>query len=109
MNASRSTLCAVELGVAGAIDLAHAAFADEGGHVVVPEPGTDFKGHQLVYRAVGRSDSAIVTTAGRRLHRLHGMALRAVQTPLSEKCVPGQAEEPATVSKCRRERLHASD
>ena len=31
----------VELRVAGAVDLAHAALADEGGHVVVPEAGTD--------------------------------------------------------------------
>ena len=37
---------AVELGVGGLPDLPHAAFADEGGHVVVPEAVTDGQWHQ---------------------------------------------------------------
>ncbi len=32
---------AVQLGVSGSIDLAHAAFADEGSDVVVAESGAD--------------------------------------------------------------------
>ena len=37
----------VELGVPGAIELTHPALADEGGHVVVAEPGADVQGHKL--------------------------------------------------------------
>ena len=32
---------AIQLGVSGLVDLPHAPLADEGGHVVVPEAGTD--------------------------------------------------------------------
>ena len=48
---------AAQLRVGGAIDLAHAALADEGSHVVMPQPRTDLEGHQLVYRVVRRRDS----------------------------------------------------
>ena len=41
---------AAELRVGGAIDLAHAAYADEGGHVIVPEAGADGQGHDLARR-----------------------------------------------------------
>ena len=34
------------LGVGGLVDLAHAAFADEGGHVVMAESGADAEGHR---------------------------------------------------------------
>ncbi len=37
----------VELRVAGLPDFTHAAFADEGGHVVVPEAGARTQGHDL--------------------------------------------------------------
>ncbi len=37
----------VEGGVGRSVDLAHAALADEGGHVVVPEAGADVQGHKL--------------------------------------------------------------
>ena len=39
---------AVELGIGGQIDLAHAALADEGGDAVVAESGADLKGHRLL-------------------------------------------------------------
>ena len=39
---------AVELGVDGLIDLSHAAFADEGGYVVMAESGADGQGHVRV-------------------------------------------------------------
>ena len=38
---------AIQLGISGLIDLAHATLADEGGHVVVAESGADGKGHGL--------------------------------------------------------------
>ena len=44
-----------QLGVGGAIDLAHPAFADEGGHVVMAEATTWTQGHQL-------ADFQLVTT-----------------------------------------------
>ena len=37
----------LELRISRLIDLAHAALADEGGHVVMPEAGADFQGHGL--------------------------------------------------------------
>ena len=42
----KSTFSPVEGGIGGLIDLAHAAFADEGRHVVMAEPGADVSGHQ---------------------------------------------------------------
>ena len=39
---------AAELRVGGAIDLAHAALADEGGDVVMAEADTSLQGHQFV-------------------------------------------------------------
>ena len=39
---------AAKLGVSRLPDLAHAAFAKEGGHVVVPEAGADAEGHELL-------------------------------------------------------------
>ena len=35
----------IQLGIGGLIDLAHAPLADEGGDVVVAEPGADFESH----------------------------------------------------------------
>ncbi len=43
---------AVELSISGLIDLAHPAFADEGGDVVVAESGADVEGHVLLRRTV---------------------------------------------------------
>ncbi len=37
----------VEGSIGGPIDLAHAALANEGSDIVVAEPGTDFKRHDL--------------------------------------------------------------
>ena len=56
-KASGSTLIAasVEGRVAGAVHLAHAPLADEGGHVVVAQAGTDVKGHQLVSLVIFRT------------------------------------------------------
>ena len=39
---------ALELGIDGLIHLSHAALADEGGHVVMAEPGADFQRHELL-------------------------------------------------------------
>ena len=36
---------AVQLGIGGLVDLSHPALADEGGDVVVAEPGAYFQGH----------------------------------------------------------------
>ena len=77
-TASNSSFAPAQLGIGGAIDLTHAAGADEGGHVVVPQPRTDLEGHLSVYRVVRRSDPAIPRRARRRLHRLHRMALTTV-------------------------------
>ena len=43
----------VELSVGGLPDLAHAPFADEGGHIVVPEAGASGQGHKLCARRIG--------------------------------------------------------
>ena len=37
----------VQLGIGGLIDLAHAAFANEGSDVVMAESGADFESHEL--------------------------------------------------------------
>ena len=62
-----------QLRVGGAIDLAHAALPDEGGHVVVPEPGADCEGHELSGNFRG-----ILPIGGPPLHQLHRIALGAV-------------------------------
>ena len=38
---------AAQLRVGGLPDLAHAAFANESGHVIVAESGADLKGHEF--------------------------------------------------------------
>ena len=37
----------VQLGIGGLIDLAHAPLTNEGGHVVMAEPRTEFESHKL--------------------------------------------------------------
>ena len=39
----------IELGIGGTIHLLHAAFANEDGHVVVPETGADVEDHNAFY------------------------------------------------------------
>ncbi len=53
-----------ELDIVSPVDLAHAALADEGGHVVVPESVTDVQGHGLL----GPRDRVILRPSGQRLH-----------------------------------------
>ena len=38
----------IELGIGGLVNLAHTAFPDEGGHVVVAEPRADVQRHELM-------------------------------------------------------------
>ena len=45
----------VQLGIGGLIDLAHTPLADEGGHVIVAESGTDGQGHRLRMENWGHS------------------------------------------------------
>ena len=47
---------ALELRISRLIDLPHAAFADEGGHVVVPESRADLEGHRLSWNNRRRSE-----------------------------------------------------
>ena len=46
---------AVELGVGGLPDLAHSAFAEESGHVVVAEAGAGGQGHDQLEPRVSHS------------------------------------------------------
>ena len=68
---------APELRVGGAIDLPHAAFADEGGHVVMAKSRTDGQGHRLS-GSDRRGVTRILPVAGPRLHWLHRMAIASV-------------------------------
>ena len=63
---------AVELGVRGLPDLAHAAFPKESSHVIVAEPGTSFERHGLLKRRNG----LFYAGAGDWLQRVHSMAPR---------------------------------
>ena len=72
---------AVELRVGGLPDLAHAAFADEGGHVVVAETGADGQGHELCWR-----ERAILPAGGGWLQPLHRMASPAGDRFLAGRC-----------------------
>ena len=49
----------LERRIGGLIDLAHAAFADEGGHVVMAESGADVQGHSLL-KPRDRFDSLVI-------------------------------------------------
>ncbi len=55
------------LRVGGLPDLAHAALAEEGGHVIVPEASTGRQGHD---RSVGDAYRAILRPGGHRFHSL---------------------------------------
>ena len=58
-----------ELGVGGLPDLAHPAFAEEGGDVVVPEAGAGSKGHGGLHRPLYRNSGADWNVrGGLRLH-----------------------------------------
>ena len=59
---------AAELGVGGAIDLAHAGFADESGDVVMAEPGANFQSHRSDGRDLGgRAGRHVDTSLERRV------------------------------------------
>ena len=68
---------AAQLRVGGAIDLAHAAFADEGGDVVVAEAGADGQGHVVVWLRSG----PILRPQGQRLQRAHRNGRLAERPP----------------------------
>ena len=57
---------AVELGVGGLPDLAHAALANEGGHVIVPEAGASGQGHESVCAKIGTFYAQAVTASSNR-------------------------------------------
>ena len=56
---------AIQLGVGGLPDLTHAPFAEEGGHVVVPEAGAGAEGHDLLSLLTG----LVYAQAVQRVHR----------------------------------------
>ena len=60
----------VELGIGGAVDLAHPALADDGSDVVMAESGTDLKRHDLWMENL----EVILCPSGPWLQRLHGIA-----------------------------------